>query len=128
MLISQPYRNTVKREAMKNTKINRDQAITIIKNIWIEGCSIPMASIGNGGSGLCYVSQPPSKGDLIEFNSALKSKAFRIVPTSEISEEFGGFHFSEDYDVCVEFSSMDGSNPSREQFLLWNIDYFKDKS
>lgn len=111
---------------MKNTKINRDQAITIIKNILIEGCSIPMASIGNGGSGLCYVSPPPSKDDRIELISALKSKAFRIVPTSEISEEFGGLHFSEDYDVCVEFSSMDGSNPSREQYLLWDIDYFKD--
>ena len=111
---------------MKNTKINRDQAITIIKNILIEGCSIPMASIGNGGSRLCYVCPPPCDDDIIEYISALKSWAFRIVPTSEISEEFGGFHFSEDYDVCVEFSSMDGSNPSREQYLLWDIDYFKD--
>ena len=111
---------------MKDIKINRDQAITIISNILREGCSIPMASIGNGGSGLCFVSTPPSKDDLIEFISALKSKAFRIVPTSEISEEFGGLHFSEDYDVCVEFSSMDGSNPGREQYLLWDIDHYKD--
>ena len=111
---------------MKNIKISKDQAIAIIRNILREGCSIPMASIGNGGSGLCYLDPPPSNEDNMEFISTLKDRSFRIVPTSEISEEFGGFHFSEDYDVCVEFSSMDGSNPYREQYLLWNIDYFKD--
>lgn len=111
---------------MKNIKISRDQAITIIRNILTEGCSIPMASLGNGGSGLCYVGHPPFNDEIPEFISTLKDKSFRIVPTSEISEEFGGLHFSEDYDVCVEFSSMDGSDPSREQYLLWDIDYFKD--
>jgi len=111
---------------MKTTKITKDQAITIIKNILREGCSIPMASLGNGGGGLCYLDPPPSNDETPEFLSTLKDKSFRIVPTSEISEEFGGLHFSEDYDVCVEFSSMDGSNPSREQYLLWNIDYYKD--
>lgn len=109
---------------MTNTQINKEQAITIMSNILREGCSIPMASVGNGGAGLCFVSPRPL--GIKEFVSSLRDKSFRIVPTSEISEEFGGFHFSEDYDVCVEFSSMDGSNPSREQYLLWNIDYYKD--
>lgn len=110
---------------MTNTKITKEQAITVMSNILREGCSIPMASVGNGGAGLCFVSPPPLSGSM-EFVSRLKDMSFRIVPTSEISDEFGGFHFSDDYDVCVEFSSMDGSNPYREQYLLWNIDYFKD--
>ena len=109
---------------MTNTQINKEQAITIMSNILREGCSIPMASVGNGGVGLCFVSPWPL--DINEFISSLRDKSFRIVPTSEISEEFGGFHFSEDYDVCVELSDMDGSNPYREQYLLWNIDCFKD--
>ena len=106
---------------MSNTKITKEQAITVMSNILREGCSIPMASIGNGGAGLCFVS-PQSLSDSMEFVSRLKDMSFRIVPTSEISEEFDGFNFSEDYDVCVEFSDMDGSNPYREQYLLWGID------
>ena len=35
---------------MKTTKITKDQAITIIRNILREGCSIPQASLGNGGA------------------------------------------------------------------------------
>lgn len=109
---------------MTNTQIDKEQAITIMSNILREGCSIPMASVGNGGAGLCFVSPWPL--DINVFVSSLRGKSFRIVPTSEISEEFGGLHFSENYDVCVEFSDMDGSNPYREQYLLWDIDCFKD--
>lgn len=103
------------------TQINKEQAIAIMSNILHEGCSIPMASIGNGGAGLCFIDPQPLRDSLI-LVSALKDKSFRIVPFTEIAEDFGGFHFSEDYDVCVEFTNGDYS----EQYLLWNINYFKD--
>lgn len=107
---------------MKDIKISKDQAITIIINILREGCSIPMASVGNDGAGLCFVSPWPL--DINEFVSSLRGKSFRIVPTSEISEEFGGLHFSEDYDVCIEFTNSD--RDYSEQYLLWDIDHYKD--
>ena len=111
---------------MKTTKITKDQAITIIKHILLEGCSIPQASLGNGGVGFGYVNPDAPDNNYDDIVSWLKGmKSFRIVPTSEISEEFSDMNLDE-YDVCVEFSSMDGSNPSREQYLLWDIDYFKD--
>lgn len=123
MLISQPYRNTVKRKDMINTKINRDQAITIIKNILIEGCSIPMASIGNGGSGFSYVNPDVIGSNYDTLVSWLKGMSFCVVPSSEISEEFSDMNLDE-YDVCVEFTSNDGDYS--EQYLLWDIDYYKD--
>lgn len=95
-----------------------------MRNILREGCSIPMASIGNGGAGLCYVDPPTEMFDTLEIISALKDKSFRIVPLTEISEEFGGLRFSADYDVCVEFTNNTGDYS--EQFLLWDIDYYKD--
>lgn len=119
----QPCRITVKRNIMKNVKINKEQAITIMSNILREGCSIPMASVGNDGAGLCFFVSPWPL-DIKEFVSALRDKSFRVVPFLEISKEFGGFHFSEDYDVCVEFTSTNGD--FSEQFLLWNIEYFLD--
>ena len=114
----------LKLTTMKTTKITKDQAITIMKNILIEGCSIPMASVGNGGAGLCFICPPTEMFDTLEIISALKDKSFRIVPLTEISEEFGGLHYSEDYDVCVEFTSATGDYS--EQYLLWDIDYYKD--
>ena len=121
---TQPYRSTVKRKIMKNIKITREQAIAIMRNILCEGCSIPMASVGNDGAGLCFVAPPTVRFDTLEIISALKDKSFRIVPLKEISEKFGGLHFSEDYDVCVEFTNATGDYS--EQFLLWDIDYYKD--
>ena len=109
---------------MKNIKINREQAIAIMRNILCEGCSIPMASVGNGGAGLCFICPPTQMFSTLEIISALKDKSFRIVPLTEISEEFGGLHYSEDYDVCVEFTNNTGDYS--EQFLLWDIDYYKD--
>lgn len=105
-----------------NTKIDKEQAITIMSNILRMGCAIPMASIGNGGAGLCYVGPTPLR-DSLKLVSTLKDKFFRIVPFTEISKDFGGFHFSEDFDVCVEFTNTTGDYS--EQFLLWNINYFK---
>ena len=95
-----------------------------MRNILREGCAIPMASIGNGGAGLCYVDPPAYMFDTLEIISALKDKSYRIVPLKEISEEFGGLHFSEDYDVCVEFTNNEGDYS--EQYLLWDINYYKD--
>ena len=108
---------------MTNTQINKEQAITIMSNILREGCCIPMASVGNGGAGLCYVDPPTNMFDTLDSISALKDKSFRIVPLKEISEEFGGVHYT-DYDVCVEFTNSTGDYS--EQFLLWDIDYYKD--
>ena len=114
----------LKLTTMKTTKITKDQAFTIMKNILIEGCSIPMASVGNGGAGLCFLCPPTEMFDTLGIIQALKDKYFRIVPLTEISEEFGGLHYSEDYDVCVEFTNATGDYS--EQYLLWDIDYYKD--
>lgn len=109
---------------MKTTKITKDQAITIIKNILIEGCSIPMASLGNGGAGFGYVQPDAGYNDYDELISYLKGmKSFRVVPVSEISEEFSDMDLDE-YDVCVEFTNNDGDYS--EQYLLWDINSFKD--
>ena len=110
---------------MKTTKITKDQAITIIRNILREGCFIPQASLGNGGAGFGYVDPDVVGNNYDTLVSWLKGMSFCVVPTSEISEEFSDMNLDE-YDVCVEFSSMDGSNPGREQYLLWDIDHYKD--
>ena len=108
---------------MKTTKITKAQAITVIKNILIEGCSIPMASLGNGGAGFSYV-QPNADDNYDEVVSWLNGMGgFRIVPTSEISEEFSDMNL-DDYDVCVEFTNSDIGYS--EQYLLWDIESFKD--
>jgi REP element-mobilizing transposase RayT len=103
-----------------STQINKEQAITIMSNILREGCSIPMASIGNGGAGLFFVI--PESLNISEFVSYLKGMSFRMVSTSEISEEFGDVDFSGNYDVCVEFSNNDRAYS--EQYLLWGLDYY----
>lgn len=109
---------------MKTTKITKAQAITVIKNILIEGCSIPQASLGNGGAGFSYVRPDDPYNNYDELVSWLKGmKTFRIVPSSEISEEFSDLNLDE-YDVCVEFTNNDGDYS--EQYLLWDIDSFKD--
>ena len=106
---------------MKTTKITKAQAITIMINILREGCAIPMASIGNGGCGYSYVGPLIMVKDMMWYVSKLKDWSYRIVPISEISEEFSvcDLRF---YDVCVEFTKGDYS----EQYLLWGIDQYKD--
>ena len=104
-----------------NTQIDKEQAIAIMSNILREGCAIPMASTGNGGSGFSYVGPILVVKDILWYISKLKDWSFRIVPTSEISEEFSGCDLRF-YDVCVEFTKGDYS----EQYLLWDLDYYKD--
>ena len=108
---------------MKDIKISKDQAITVIKNILIEECSIPMASLGNGGAGFSYV-RPNADDNNEELVSWLNGMGgFGIVPSSEISEEFSDMNL-DDYDVCVEFTNSDIGYS--EQYLLWDIDHYKD--
>ena len=106
-----------------NTQIDKEQAITIISNILREGCAIPMASIGNGGCGFGHVGPILMLKDISWYVSKLKDKTFRIVPTSELSAEFSDCDLRY-YDVCVEFTNSDGDYT--EQYLLWDIDYYKD--
>ena len=108
---------------MKTTKITKAQAIDIISNILCEGCAIPMAYIGNGGSGLSFAGPILMEKDILWYVSKFKGKTFRIVPTSEISDEFSDRDLNY-YDVCVEFTNWDGDYS--EQYLLWDIDYYKD--
>ena len=106
---------------MKTTKITKAQAITIMINILREGCAIPMASIGNGGCGYRYVGPILMVKDIMWYVSKLKDWSYRIVPISEISEEFSDCDLRF-YDVCVEFTKGGYS----EQYLLWDIDQYKD--
>ena len=108
---------------METTKITKAQAITIMINILREGCAIPMASIGNGGSRYSYVGPILMVKDIFWYVSKFEDKKFRIVPISEISEVFSGLHLRL-YDVCVEFTNKDGDYS--EQYLLWDLDYYKD--
>ena len=108
---------------MKTTKITKDQAINIISNILREGCAIPMASIGNGGSEYSYVGPILMVKDILWYVSKLKDKAFRIVPISEYFDEFPDCDLNW-YDVCVEFTNSDIGYS--EQYLLWDIDHYKD--
>ena len=106
---------------MKNIDITQSQAISVIGNILREGCAIPMASIGNGESRMSYVAIIILEKDILWRVSKLKGMAFRVVPTSEISNVLLDNDL-DCYDVCVEFTSGDYS----EQYLLWDINYYKD--
>ena len=108
---------------MKDIKISKEQAITIIINILREGCCIPQISLGNGGAGFGYVEPEVVENSYDELVSWLRGMSFSIDPTSEISEEFSDMTLDE-YDVCVEFTNNDGDYS--EQYLLWDIDYYKD--
>ena len=93
------------------------EAIEVMANIFATGNSIPFSSDGQGGVGF----------GMLDPDFPIKEAAarwlkydydFRVVPSSEISEEFKGNVDLDDYDVCVEFEK--GS--CRDQFLLWDID------
>lgn len=106
-----------------NTQISKEQAITIMSNILREGCAIPMASIGNGGCGFSYVGPILMVKDISWYVSKLKGWSFRIVPITDISNEFSDRDLNF-YDVCVEFTNTVGDYS--EQYLLWDLDYYKD--
>ena len=108
---------------MKTSKITKAQAITIMINILRERCAIPMASIGNGGSGYSYVGPILMLKDILWSVSKFEDWSFRIVPNSEISGEFSDCDLNY-YDVCIEFTNSDGDYS--EQYLLWDLDYYKD--
>ena len=59
--------------------------------------------------------------DILWYVSKLKDKTFRVVPISEYFDEFPDCDLNW-YDVCVEFKKGDYS----EQYLLWDIDHYKD--
>ena len=106
---------------MKSTKITKAQAITVIKNILTEGSCIPMASLGNGGTGFGFV-WPNADNNYNEVVSWLNGmETFRIVPSYEVSREFYDVSISQ-YDLCVEFINNDRGYS--EQYLLWDIDYY----
>ena len=106
-----------------NTQISKEQALTIMSNILREGCAIPMASFGNGGSGYSYIGPLLMVKDISWYVSKFKDWSFRVIPASEISEEFSDCDLNY-YDVCVEFTNSEGDYA--EQYLLWDLDYYKD--
>ena len=106
---------------MKNIDITQSQAISVIGNILREGCAIPMAAISNGVCRKGHVGIIVLEKDILWRVSKLKGMAFRVVPSSEISNVLLDNDL-DCYDVCVEFTNGDYS----EQYLLWDINYFKD--
>ena len=108
---------------MNTTKITKAQAITVIKNILNDGSCFPMASLGNGGAGFDYVCPNADNNyeEIVEWLNGMDG--FRIVPSSEISDEFSDMDLDE-YDICVEFTNNYGDYSV--QFLLWDISSFKD--
>ena len=100
---------------MKNIKMTREEAINTIINLIEDEYTIPMVSLGKGGAGFCWVD---SNTGIEDFKSTVNYN-FRVVPESEMAEEFADHAVLEDYDICVEFSETHEENPCREQYLLW---------
>lgn len=102
---------------MKKVNLTRCEAIHVMANLLDMGNSIPYSSDGQGGIGFDML-DPDFPIDEVSAFWFKHNYHFRVVPASEISEEFKGNVDLDDYDVCVEFAK--GS--SRDQFLLWDID------
>lgn len=92
------------------------EAIEVMSNILRMGNSIPFSSDGQGGTGFGMMDPDFPIEEVSEFWQKYGFD-FRVVPASEISDEFKGNVDFDDYDVCVEFSK----DNSRDQFLLWDI-------
>ena len=108
---------------MKNINITREEAINTMFDLLNEGCSIPVVGLGNGSSDLFYIDYFPDvdfdiKAYIDRLNDT-EDYAFRVVPMSEIAEDFKDTFELDNFNVCVEFSSTHAGNPYREQFLLW---------
>ena len=104
---------------MKKVNMTREEAINTIKSLLDDGCSIPVASIGNGGTGFFWVYSNVSLEALVAELKDTDNNNFRVVPESEIAEDFENSVYLGDYDVCVEFTFTHEGNPYREQYLLW---------
>lgn len=104
---------------MKNIDMTREQAISTIINLQQDGCSIPTASIGNGGAGFFWIYSSDSLHNLVAELKDTDNYNFRVVPESEIAEDFEHSVNLGDYDVCIELTNTHGDNPYREQYLLW---------
>jgi hypothetical protein len=103
---------------MKNINMTREEAINTIINLQHDGCSIPMASLGNGGAGFGWIDSSVNLEALVAELKDTDNYNFRVVNESEIAKDFKGSVNLDDYDLCVEFSA-DGDSPYREQYLLW---------
>ena len=105
---------------MKNINITREEAINKINNLIQRGYCVPMASLGNGGAGFGFID---SNTDMEALNTEFKDTDlydFRVVPESEIADDLDASVCLDNYDVCVEFASIQGDNAYREQYLLWD--------
>ena len=101
---------------MKTVNLTMSEAIEVMANTLAMGNSIPCTSDGQGGTGFGMLDPDFS----IKEAAALWLKYgfdYRVVPASEISDEFKGNVDFDDYDVCVEFEYKG----TRAQFLLWDI-------
>lgn len=101
-----------------NINMTREEAINTIINLIEGGYSIPQVSLGNGGAGFGWIDSNVSFEALVAELKDTDNYNFRVVPESEIAEDFEGSVSLDDYDVCVEFSA-DGDSPYCEQYLLW---------
>ena len=108
---------------MKNINITREEAINTMFELLNEGCSIPVAGLGNGSSDLFFIDYFADVDFVIKaYINRLKDTedyAFRVVPEPEIAEDFKDTFELDNFNVCVEFASTHAGNPYREQFLLW---------
>lgn len=109
---------------MKNINITREEAINTMYDLLNQGCSIPVVGLGNGSSDLFYIDSFDRFLDFdvkayIDRLNDTEDYIFRVVPESEIAEDFKDTFELDNFNVCVEFSSAHAGNPYREQFLLW---------
>ena len=99
--------------------LTKSEALVVMANILASGYSIPFASDGQGGIGFDML-DPDYPLDEVSDYWRKNGFDYRVVPASEISEEFEGNVDLHDYDVCVEFAK----DSYRDQFLLWDIEDF----
>ena len=108
---------------MKKINITRKEAINTMFELLNEGCSIPVVGLGNGSSDLFYIDYFSDVDFVVKVYldrlNDTEDYIFRVVPESEIAEDFKDTFDLDDFNVCVEFSSTHADNPYREQFLLW---------
>lgn len=118
-------------KAFLNTKtFTREDALEVMANCLGMGNSIPSASIGQGGAGYCLIDPEFSIKEYAD-HVTRPGWSYRVVPVNEICDDLkdGISYDLDDYDVCVEFTQdPDGTGHewATEQFLLYDIDHFRD--